>query len=72
MRASTLFFTVASLFLIGSHSLPQPVNLDATSSIKERQTHYQPLVLYLYPSYSQKARANIRQSRDIHDVASGH
>ena len=41
MHASILF-TVASLFLIGSHSLPQPMNLDATSSIKERQAHYQP------------------------------
>ena len=66
MRASTLFFTVASLLLIGSHSLPQPVTLDATASIKERQAHYQPLVfrfhlLYLCPSYIQRnGRANIR------------
>ena len=51
MHASILF-TVASLFLIGSHSLPQPVNLDGTSSIKERQAHYQSLVLQLHLSVS--------------------
>ena len=49
MHASILF-PVASLFLIGSHSLPQPVNLDATSSIKERQAHYQTLVLQFHLS----------------------
>ena len=40
MHASILF-TVASLFLIGSYSLPQPMNLEATRSIKERGVHYE-------------------------------
>lgn len=36
MRVSTLF-TVASLFLIGSYSLPQPENLEARKTIEERE-----------------------------------
>ena len=38
MHPST-FFTVASLFLISTYSLPQPVDLEATSSIEEREEH---------------------------------
>lgn len=38
MRASTLL-TVASLFLIGSYSLPQPEGLEVTRTIEKREAN---------------------------------
>lgn len=53
MRISTLF-TVASLFLIGSFSLPQPENLEATQTIEDREAKmyaFQRRLLMLLPAY---------------------
>ncbi|CAF9943089.1 MAG: hypothetical protein ALECFALPRED_010560, partial [Alectoria fallacina] len=41
MRASTIF-TFASLFLIGSHSLPQPENLKLSRTIEDREAKIGP------------------------------
>lgn len=41
MRTST-FFTVASVFLIGSYSLPQPEGLEASRTIEDREAHIGP------------------------------
>ncbi|KAF6218196.1 hypothetical protein HO133_006157 [Letharia lupina] len=41
MRISTLF-TAASLFLIGSYSLPRPENLEPSRTIEDREAHVAP------------------------------